>query len=32
LCILPAHSCLTVTAMGEYYTLDGQRIGTMVKE
>jgi len=37
LCILPAHSCLTVTAMGEYYTIErsplkGQRIGTMVKE
>ncbi|HTX80313.1 MAG TPA: alanine racemase [Longilinea sp.] len=32
LCILPAHSCLTVTAMGEYYTPDGTRISTMVKE
>ncbi len=28
-CILPAHSCLTVTAMQEYLTLDGQVIKTM---
>lgn len=29
LCILPAHSCLTVTLMKEYRTLDGRRIATM---
>jgi D-serine deaminase-like pyridoxal phosphate-dependent protein len=31
-CILPAHSCLTVQAMKEYLTLDGQLIGTMNNE
>jgi len=29
LCILPAHSCLTVTAMRDYLTLDGEIIHTM---
>ncbi len=28
-CILPAHSCLTVTAMKEYVTLQGKVISTM---
>ena len=28
-CILPAHSCLTVTLMKQYRTLDGKTIGTM---
>ncbi len=28
-CILPSHSCLTVTAMQDYVTLDGQIIHTM---
>lgn len=28
-CILPAHSCLTVQVMGEYYTLQGERITTL---
>lgn len=30
LMVLPVHSCLTVAAMGEYQTLEGERIGTMV--
>jgi D-serine deaminase-like pyridoxal phosphate-dependent protein len=29
LCILPAHSCLTLQCMGEMLTLDGERISTM---
>ncbi|HEX9018273.1 MAG TPA: alanine racemase [Anaerolineaceae bacterium] len=29
LCVLPAHSCLTVTLMKKYLTLDGQWIDTM---
>ncbi len=29
LCILPAHSCLTVTLMKRYLTLDGRNIDTM---
>jgi len=29
LCVLPVHSCLTVTAMREYMTLDGRVIQTM---
>jgi len=29
LCILPAHSCLTVTLMKQYITLDGNTIETM---
>jgi D-serine deaminase-like pyridoxal phosphate-dependent protein len=29
LCILPAHSCLTLDCMGELLTLDGERITTM---
>jgi D-serine deaminase-like pyridoxal phosphate-dependent protein len=29
LCMLPAHSCLTVTAMRDYLTLDGEIIPTM---
>lgn len=29
LCILPAHSCLTVTLMKQYLTLDGQILQTM---
>lgn len=29
LCILPAHSCLTVTLMKRYLTLDGKNIDTM---
>jgi D-serine deaminase-like pyridoxal phosphate-dependent protein len=29
LMVIPAHSCLTVTALGQYRTLDGKRIGTM---
>ena len=29
LCILPAHSCLTVTLMKDYMTLDGRLIHTM---
>lgn len=29
LCILPAHSCLTVTLMKRYLTLDGRMIDTM---
>jgi len=28
-CILPAHSCLTVTLMKRYLTLDGRSIDTM---
>jgi D-serine deaminase-like pyridoxal phosphate-dependent protein len=28
-CVIPAHSCLTVQVMGEYLTLDGRRVGTM---
>jgi D-serine deaminase-like pyridoxal phosphate-dependent protein len=28
-CILPAHSCLTLQCMGELLSLDGQRITTM---
>ena len=28
-CILPAHSCLTVTLMKDYQTLDGKKISTM---
>lgn len=28
-CILPAHSCLTVQVMGEYRTLEGRRITTL---
>jgi len=28
-CILPAHSCLTLDCMGEMLTLDGERITTM---
>ena len=30
LMVLPVHSCLTVDAMGEYTTLEGETIGTMV--
>ncbi len=30
--VLPAHSCLTVQALGEYHTLDGIRIPTMLKQ
>ncbi len=30
--IVPAHSCLTVTALGEYRTLEGRRIKTMNRE
>lgn len=29
--VLPAHSCLTVQALGEYFTLDGKKITTMLK-
>jgi D-serine deaminase-like pyridoxal phosphate-dependent protein len=29
LCIIPAHSCLTVTLMKRYLTLDGRSIETM---
>jgi D-serine deaminase-like pyridoxal phosphate-dependent protein len=29
LCVLPAHSCLTLQCMGELLTLDGERITTM---
>ena len=29
--VLPVHSCMTADAMGEYYTLAGQRIGMMPK-
>ena len=32
ICVFPAHSCLTVQAMREYLTLDGQVIGTMNSE
>jgi D-serine deaminase-like pyridoxal phosphate-dependent protein len=32
ICVLPAHSCLTVQAMKEYLTLDGNLIGTMNNE
>jgi D-serine deaminase-like pyridoxal phosphate-dependent protein len=32
ICVLPAHSCLTVSAMKEYLTLDGQVIRTMNNE
>jgi D-serine deaminase-like pyridoxal phosphate-dependent protein len=28
-CILPAHSCLTVTLMKQYLTLDGKLINTL---
>lgn len=28
--VLPVHSCLTVAALGEYRTLDGERIETLV--
>ncbi len=28
-CILPAHSCLTVTLMKRYLTLDGKEIDTL---
>jgi D-serine deaminase-like pyridoxal phosphate-dependent protein len=31
LAIIPAHSCLTVTAMGNYLTLDGKTIATLNK-
>lgn len=30
LCVLPAHSCLTVQELGEYITLEGKRIPTML--
>jgi D-serine deaminase-like pyridoxal phosphate-dependent protein len=30
LMVLPVHSCLTVAALGEYITLEGERIETMV--
>lgn len=30
LCVLPAHSCLTVQAMGNYTNLDGETIHTML--
>jgi D-serine deaminase-like pyridoxal phosphate-dependent protein len=30
LMVIPVHSCLTVAAMGEYTTLEGEKIGTMV--
>ncbi len=30
LCVLPAHSCLTVQALGYYLNLDGERIETML--
>ncbi len=30
LMILPVHSCLAVAALGEYVTLEGERIGTMI--
>lgn len=29
-CVLPAHSCLTVQAMGKYINLDGETIHTML--
>ena len=32
ICVLPAHSCLTVQVMKEYLTLDGKVIGTMNNE
>ena len=32
LCVIPAHSCLTVTALGEYRTLEGRKILTMNRE
>jgi D-serine deaminase-like pyridoxal phosphate-dependent protein len=30
LCVFPAHSCLTVQAMGKYTNLDGETIHTML--
>ncbi len=30
LMVLPVHSCLAVAALGEYITLEGERIGTMI--
>jgi D-serine deaminase-like pyridoxal phosphate-dependent protein len=31
ICILPAHTCLTVQVMGEYLTLEGKKVRTMNK-
>ncbi len=31
ICVVPAHSCLTVQVMGEYLTLEGKRVKTMNK-